>query len=134
MRLVVERLVGDLEIAENRSGFLAMVWERMRNEVALQLMEHLESGLCRVEVLRYTDDDPENRRKRLKYVVLINELPQMAEFAFMPENRPTASVLEWSPPRYAIASQVFREVPLARMPESAEDTIIPPPEPTDDWI
>lgn len=131
MRLTAERVVGESEISENRE-FLAMVWQLMRNEVAVQLMEHLEAGPRRVEVLRYTHDEPENRWKRLEYVVLINEAP---------ENRPTVSVPERA--RQASSSEVNWESVILeqytrhhrQFPDNpTQEVSIPPQEPTDDWI
>ena len=144
MRLAVEEVVS-LAIADHANFDVeAATWGRMRRNIAVRLMEHLEAGPCRVEVMRYTHDEPESRRKRLEYVVLINETP---------ENRPNVSVPEWARPSYASTSPVnwesvilggyarnheFDLQQLRPFPDrpatSLDNPTTPITEPTDDWI
>lgn len=131
MRLVMESFINESVLYRGlMEERMAVEWRILRQRMVTLVMEHLEAGPCLVEVLRYTHDDPENRRKRLEYVVLINEVPQ-----WCPDTNSTVDVhvLERRIYEYgsSSSSQVYwRRTPPVYFP----DPPTAPQEPTDDWI
>lgn len=114
MRLVVESFINESVLYRGlMEERMAVEWRILRQRMVTLVMEHLEDGPCRVEVLRYTHDEPQNRRKRLEYVVLINEL---------------ADVRPW------IYAATTNQANLQAIGRQDPPLTIPPPEHTNDWI